>query len=191
MSTPSQDYTAAERDLAHGLAGMWWLWLVLGIGWLGAAFVILQFDQASIKTIGYIIGIMFVVVGLETLLLAALAERHGWVWGIFGVLFLIAGVVAFINPEETFHGLADVLGFLFFIVGVWWLIRAFIEREVNPLWWLGLISGILMLILAFWTSGQFFIEKAYTLLIFAGIWALMTGLTDIVKAFQVRSLRNV
>ena len=84
-----------------------------------------------------------------------------------------------------------MLGFIFFIVGVWWLIRAFVEREVNPLWWLGLISGILMLILAFWTSGQFFIEKAYTLLIFAGIWALMSGIIDIVRAFQIRGLRNV
>ena len=30
---------------------------------------------------------------------------------------------------------------------------------------------------------------AYTLLVFAGIWALMQGITDIVRAFQVRSSR--
>ena len=30
------------------------------------------------------------------------------------------------------------------------------------------VGGILMIVLAFWTSGQFFIEKAYTLLVFAG-----------------------
>ncbi len=61
-------------------------------------------------------------------------------------------------------------------------------REVNELWWLGLIAGILMVILAFWTGGQFFIEKAYMLLVFAGIWALMQGVTDIVRAFQIRRL---
>ena len=61
----------------------------------------------------------------------------------------------------------------------------------NPLWWVGLIAGILMLILAFWTSGQFFITKAYMLLVFAGIWALMQGITDIVRAFQIRRLRDV
>ena len=33
-----------------------------------------------------------------------------------------------------------------------------------------------MVVLAFWTGGQFFIEKQYTLLVFAGIWALMSGL---------------
>ena len=46
-----------------------------------------------------------------------------------------------------------------------------------------------MVMLAFWTSGQFFIEKAYTLLVFAGIWALMHGITDIVRAFRIRNAR--
>jgi len=45
-------------------------------------------------------------------------------------------------------------------------------------------------VLAFWTSGQFFIEKAYTLLVFAGIWALMQGISDIIRAFAVRGLRD-
>ena len=41
-----------------------------------------------------------------------------------------------------------------------------------------------MTALAFWTSGQFFIHKAYVLLVFAGIWALMQGITNIVRAFE-------
>lgn len=59
---------------------------------------------------------------------------------------------------------------------------------VNDLWWLGLISGILMVILAFWVSGEFFLDRAATLLVFAGVWALMKGITDIVRAFQMREL---
>ena len=94
----------------------------------------------------------------------------------------MSAIVCFANPEDTFAGIADILGFLFLIVGVWWMIRAFLERAINPLWWLGLISGILMTTLAFWTSGQFFIHKAYVLLVFAGIWALMQGITNIVRA---------
>ena len=45
-----------------------------------------------------------------------------------------------------------------------------------------------MVILAFWTGGQFFIEKAYVLLVFAGIWALLQGVSDVVRAFQIRKL---
>ena len=44
--------------------------------------------------------------------------------------------------------------------------------------------------LAFWTAGQFFIEKAYVLLVFAGIWALMQGVTDITRAFALRRLHE-
>jgi hypothetical protein len=55
---------------------------------------------------------------------------------------------------------------------------------------MGLVSGILMTILAFWTSGQFFIHKAYLLLVFAGIWALLQGTTNIVRAFETRALRE-
>ena len=62
---------------------------------------------------------------------------------------------------------------------------------MNELWWFGLIGGILMVILAFWTGGQFFIDKTYVLLVFAGIWALMQGVTEIVRAFQIRKLNQL
>jgi uncharacterized membrane protein HdeD (DUF308 family) len=70
------------------------------------------------------------------------------------------------------------------------MVRAFLERALNPLWWLGLIAGVLMTILAFWTAGRLFIERTYVLLVFAGIWALMEGMTDIVRAFAVRQLHQ-
>jgi uncharacterized membrane protein HdeD (DUF308 family) len=63
-----------------------------------------------------------------------------------------------------------------------------VQQDENSLWWLNLIAGVMMVVVAFWTSGQFFIEKAYTLLVFAGIWALMHGVMDIIRAFQVRKL---
>ncbi len=49
--------------------------------------------------------------------------------------------------EETFAGIADVLGFLFLIVGVFGIIQAFAERDLNELWWFGLISGIAMVVI--------------------------------------------
>ena len=196
MSTPSTTPEFGDRaigmpetrEAARTVAGLWWLWLVTGVAWLIVAFVVLQFDEASIKTVGILTGLMFTFAGVQQIVLAALGAPLRWVWAIFGVLFLIAGGICFVNPEETFAGLADILGFLFLIVGVSWTVRAFVERGMNPLWWLGLFSGALMIILAFWTSGQFFIEKAYTLLAFAGIWALMQGVTDIFRAFAIRSL---
>jgi uncharacterized membrane protein HdeD (DUF308 family) len=185
---PGSTSDAQLREAGTQLARFWWLWLVAGIAWVWIALVVLQFDQASVRTVGTLIGIMFLLSGAQHLALAGLVDRYKWIPGVFGVLLLAAGVVSLINPEETFAGFADILGFLFLIVGTFWTLGAFAERQTNELWWLGLLSGILMLVLAFWTGGQFFIDKAYVLLVFAGIWALMHGVTDIVRAFQIRRL---
>jgi uncharacterized membrane protein HdeD (DUF308 family) len=117
-----------------------------------------------------------------------LDQSARWVWALFGVLLTAAGIVSLIHPRNTFAGFADILGFVFLVIGVLWLVQAFTERAVNSLWWLGLISGILMVILAFWVSGEFFLDRAVTLLVFAGVWALMKGITDIARAFQMREL---
>jgi uncharacterized membrane protein HdeD (DUF308 family) len=178
------------REAVRDVTGLWWLWLVGGVAWLAIALVILQFDRASIATVGVIIGLMFLLSAIQQFALAAVIRTWRWLWVGFGVLFVIAGIIALIHPEDTFAALADILGFLFLLVGVFWTTQAFLERPANELWWLGLVAGILMIILAFWTGGQFFITKAYTLLVFAGIWALMHGVTDIIRAFQIRKLHE-
>jgi hypothetical protein len=180
---------AESRTLELQAPNLWWLWQVTGVIWIVAALAILQFDSASVTTIGVIIGCMFIFAGVTDFVQAAVVDRLRWLWIVFGSVMVIAGILCFVNPEATFAGFADMLGFLFLVVGVWWTIQAFLAQDANRLWWLDLIAGVLMIVLAFWTSGQFFIEKAYTLLVFAGIWALTRGITDIVRAFQVRRLR--
>ncbi len=185
-SSTGQDPEA--RQALQGLSKMWWLWLVFGIGWVIISVIILQFDEASITTVGVIIGAMFLATGMQQFLIASLVDSGRWLFYLFGVLFLIAGVISLISPENTFAALADILGFLFLIVGIFWIIQAFQGREANEMWWLGLIAGALMVVLAFWTAGQFFVEKAYVLLVFAGIWSLMQGFVDISRAFAIRKL---
>jgi uncharacterized membrane protein HdeD (DUF308 family) len=198
MSNPAASPHYGTPPVASGLratareaTGYWWLGLVTGIAWIVISAVILQFDQASITTVGILVGFMFAFAGAQSFLLAGLSDGATRVVSVlFGLLLFVSAVICFISPENTFAGMADILGFLFLIVGLWWMVRAFLERVVNPLWWLTLISGILMTVLAFWTAGQFFIEKAYVLLVFAGIWALMEGITDIVRAFQLHQVRE-
>jgi uncharacterized membrane protein HdeD (DUF308 family) len=131
---------------------------------------------------------MFAATAVEQFVLAAVADSLRWLWAVFGVLFTACAVICFVEPAGTFTGLANVLGFLFVCIGVWWMIRAFLFKTMDPTWWVGLVAGILMVVLGFWTSGQFFLQRAYTLLVFAGIWALMQGVTLIVRAFQIRSI---
>jgi hypothetical protein len=178
------------RDKVREISGYWWVGLVAGITWLVISLVILQFDSASVTTVGVLVGVMFLLAAVQNIAVTTLPVEHRWVPALFSVLFLVSAVICFVDPVSTFAGLADMLGFLFLLVGVWWMTQAFLERAVNPTWWLTLISGILMTGIAFWTAGQLFATKAYTLLVFAGIWALMQGTVDIVRAFEVRRLNK-
>ena len=113
-----------------------------GTFWIAIAVVILQFDQASVTTVGVLVGALFLAAAAQNFVIMSLAETGRWIYGLFGVLFVIAGVLALISPENTFAALADMLGFLFLLVGIFWIIQAFVAREVNELWWLGLLAGI-------------------------------------------------
>jgi uncharacterized membrane protein HdeD (DUF308 family) len=178
------------RPVLSQLARYWWVELAVGILWVVAAAVVLKFDHASVVTVGVLTGLMFLLFAAEDFALAAVDRRGRWLWATFGVLLSAAGIVALIQPVTTFVDFAEILGFVFLLIGVKWMVQAFYERVVNDLWWITLVNGILMMVLAFWVSGQFFLERAYTLLVFAGIWALMAGITAIVRAFQMRRLAS-
>ena len=170
------------------VASYWWVELLLGVFWVVISVVVLKFDQASVTTVGILTGLMFLLFAAQESVLAAVDRPRRWIWAIFSVLLAASGIVALIHPTATFAGFADILGFVFLLIGVMWMVQAFNERPVNDLWWLTLLSGIMMTVLAFWVSGQFFVVRAYTLLIFAGIWAMTTGIIDIVRAFQIREV---
>ena len=55
FGTPS---IPSVRD-ARKATGYWWVLLTAGIAWVAVALVILQFDQASVTTVGILVGLMF------------------------------------------------------------------------------------------------------------------------------------
>jgi len=188
MGAGSAAQPGQSQQVTVEVAKWWWAWLVAGILWIVASIFILQFREGSVALVGIILGILFLVAGLQEFVLAAISDSWKWLWITFGVILVIGGLYALFNPVRTFAAIASMLGFLFVLIGVGWMVEAFVTKAANPLWWLGLIAGIMMLMLGFWAAGQFFVTQAYALLVFAGIWALVHGITDIIKAFAVKRL---
>jgi hypothetical protein len=182
------DSDLQDRQAIAAASKMWWLSLFTGILWFFIAIVILQMDSASVTTVGVIVGAMFLFTGIQQFVISTVVEGWKWLWILFGVFFVLAGIWALLNPGATTAALADSLGFLFLLVAVFWIIEAFSTRGNNDLWWLGLLSGFIMLVLSFWVAGQFMFERVYILLVFAGIWAMLQGVTDIIRAFQLKRL---
>ena len=62
------------RDGARRLTGYWWVLLVAGIAWVAVSLVVLQFDHASVTTVGILVGLMFLGAGIENIALATLGR---------------------------------------------------------------------------------------------------------------------
>src|SRR6185437_2896109 len=102
MDVSTSAPSAEARQAALELARWWWAWLVVGILWIIASMVILQFRQASITLIGIVVGIMFLAAGLQELVVAFVSGGWRWLWAVFGVVFMIGGIYALVNPIRTF-----------------------------------------------------------------------------------------
>jgi uncharacterized membrane protein HdeD (DUF308 family) len=188
MSAAARAGSPQQRRATGQFAQWWWLWLIGGAIWILVGIFILQLDRRSITVAGLTIGILLLVAGAEEFVMAYVVDGLKWLWYIFGAILLISGIWVLFNPTKTVAAVAQSLGFIFALVGIFWIIEAIMTKDANQLWVLGLISGIILVGLGFWAGGQIFPVQVYTLLIFTGIWGLLHGITDIFKAFTIRRL---
>jgi Short repeat of unknown function (DUF308) len=83
-----------------------------------------------------------------------------------------------------------LLGLILIFYGTFEIIQGVASRAVNPYWWLGLILGILLVLLAFWVSGSDRVyalaQRTYLILFWVGFFALFRGFSQIFMAFTVR-----
>jgi len=180
-----------ERLIAREAARYWWVFLVSGILWLLIAWLVLRMNQTSIAAVGVLLGVMFLLAAINEVGVAAMAPGGWKVWHyIMAAIFLLAALWGFIRPVNTFFALASVLGLILIFYGAFEIVQGLASRAVNPYWWVNLITGILLVLLAFWVSGS---DRVYALaqrtaliLFWVGFFALFRGFTQIMLAFGVR-----
>jgi uncharacterized membrane protein HdeD (DUF308 family) len=169
----------------------WWVLLLVGIAWLVIAWLVLRADVTSLATVGFLLGGLFLAAGISEFGVAGMVGG-GWkvLHYIIAGILVVAGVWAFIRPINTFFALVSVLGLVLLLQGAFDIVRGISSRGENPLWWLGLVSGVLLILLAFWVSGAdrvFQLQaRSYLILFWVGLMALIRGITSIVFAFMIR-----
>lgn len=172
------------------MAGPWWLFLITGIAWLIISVMVLRFTPASINTVGILLGVLFLLAGFNEFMVGSVGHSWRWAHVLLGIFFIIGAIWAFARPFNAFWSLASVLGLLLIFKGTLDIIAAVVTRDVNPSWWLGLVTGILELILGFWASQQAFPARGALLLLWVGFFALFRGISEIVMAFELRSRQH-
>ena len=117
---------------------------------------------------------------------------RGWwklLYGTLAVVFIAAGIVAFIHPGDTFRALAAVMSFFLIFAGAFDIIYSISSRKEIEVWCLQLIGGIIELALGFWAAG-YYGRSAILLVAWVAAFAIIRGVRDIVLAFHVHALQH-
>ena len=180
---------ADQRTLARSLPP-WWLFLVSGVGWTLVALIVLRFDYTSVSAIAILFGIVAISAGVLEIGMTVLVD--GW-WkllhAVLALAFIVAGVVAFVHPGDTFLALAAVMSFFLIFAGTFDIIMSISIRSEMEVWWLQLIGGIIELALGFWAAG-YYGRSAVLLVAWVAAFAIIRGVRDLVFAFRVRDVQH-
>jgi uncharacterized membrane protein HdeD (DUF308 family) len=182
-------FATAQRAIGRALPP-WWVFLITGIAWMLVALILLRFDYTSVSAISILFGFVAVVAGVVEI--GMLFISPGW-WkllnGLLAIVFIVAGVVAFIHPGNTFAALAAVFSFFLIFAGTFDIIWSIASRREIDVWWLQLIGGIIELALGFWAAG-YYGRSAVLLVAWVAAFAIIRGVRDIVFSFRVHGLQH-
>jgi uncharacterized membrane protein HdeD (DUF308 family) len=172
------------------LAGPWWMFLLTGIAWLIISMIVLRFSIASVAAVGVLMGVVFLGGVFSEIVIAAVRLRWRWAHLLMAIVFFFAALWSFASPFSAFWALAAIFGLLLVLRGSLDLVTSISTREINPVWWLGTVAGVVEILLGFWVSQQRFPARAVLLLIWVGFFALFRGISEIVLAFELRSAQR-
>jgi uncharacterized membrane protein HdeD (DUF308 family) len=112
---------------------------------------------------------------------------HWWAIALRGLATILFGLAMFIWPGLSLQVLIALFGVYALVEGIGALVAAFVAGEANLRWWPLALVGLLSIaagIVAFARPGL----TAEALLYLIAAWALVTGLFEIVAAFELRRL---
>jgi uncharacterized membrane protein HdeD (DUF308 family) len=121
--------------------------------------------------------------GPGAILLHSLA-RHWWVLALRGVAAIVFGILAFAWPGITVVSLVILYGAYALVDGAFSIYAAIVGGTPAPRWWLAVVGviGILAGLIAFANP----VLVGIYLLLFIGIWAIVSGVMEIIGAIRLR-----
>jgi uncharacterized membrane protein HdeD (DUF308 family) len=164
----------------------WWLYLVAGVLWILFGWVVLSFNFDTVWAVAVFFGFGFIIGGTMELFVAFQATGWRWLHIAFGVIAIIAGIVALAWPGQTFLVLAAIIGWYILFAGIMDIVTSIAVKEDNEMWWLQLILGIVEVLIGFWAVG-YTGRSVALLVIWVGASALARGISSIVLGFGLHS----
>lgn len=117
--------------------------------------------------------------------MSVMLRRSWWVLLLRGVAAIVFGVLTWMQPVASAAALVLIFGAYVFVDGLLGVYSAFKSRNESRHWWVLLLWGLTGIVFGVLTV----INPAITALvltIYIGVWALITGVVEIVAALRLR-----
>jgi uncharacterized membrane protein HdeD (DUF308 family) len=154
-----------------------WGWIVaLGVIYVIVGVIALGSIVAATAASVFVVGIMMVIAGAVEVVNAFQIKTWGkfLFWVALGVLYIIAGFVAFENPLLTAAVLTLLLGAALAASGIVRIILAFSMQEGTPWIWV-VLSGIVTLLVGLIILAHWPVSSLFVLGIFLGVDLVFAG----------------
>jgi uncharacterized membrane protein HdeD (DUF308 family) len=168
-----------------GAAGLWWLFVLVGVVMLGVGIFFVVSPHETLKTFTVIAGILLLVDGVLAVIRSIFAElENRGLLALTGVISAVAGLVLIKHPFGSLVVLAIILGVWFVVVGGVRFVAALASREGRgPSIAIALLDIIVGIVILVWPE----IGLA-TLAIIVGIGLIIHGALLTWAGFQLRAL---
>jgi uncharacterized membrane protein HdeD (DUF308 family) len=180
---------AATRQISHAY---WWLILLRGVVALLFGILALISVQFVLLFLVYLFGAYVLLDGIMAIIVSLQERRSasGW-WVVFllGIVGVIVGLLCFIHPGNVALLIFYLVAIWLIISGLFGIISAFALRAAGAEWLL-VVVGVISIIVGI----VFFIHPTSSILSIVwllGIFALVYGIVQIVRAIQLRALLSV
>ncbi|MDF7670659.1 HdeD family acid-resistance protein [Orbaceae bacterium ESL0721] len=173
MNTELQSFDTV-RTKSNGFIAVGIILIILGVLALCYQFVATVFSV-------YFIGSLLFIAGIAQVYHSFQIKGFGYtaLWAVLGVLYVVTGLLAFIEPIAVSSALTLVICFLLILSGVTQLIAAFNNRAY-PRWGWWVFSGFITLLLGILIIAGWPANSLWVLGMFLGIdlifqgWAYLT-----------------
>ena len=177
MSSTSQTQPAGSFAAGVEPLRAKWGWIVaLGVIYVIVGMIALGSVVAATAASVFVVGIMMIIAGAAEVVNAFQIKTWGkfLFWVGLGVLYIIAGFVAFENPLLTAVVLTFLLGAALIASGIMRMILAFSMKE-GTLWIWVALSGVVTLLVGLIILAKWPVSSLFVLGIFLGIDLVFAG----------------
>lgn len=185
LLNPLSERDVFEIDEAEQVAKDWWLYLIAGITSMIFGALILSVDW-SVDSLAAFVGTLFIIQGAAYVVTRPLDGGTRSTNLIAGLAGIVAGIVLLAWPDRGLYTLAVFAGIWIVTSGLIHIVGAFVNRFV-PHWWLVLLLGLIEVPIGIWSLRRPGLTLA-VIVTLTGAWAVVTGIWQILLAFEVRSL---